>query len=249
MIIKSNTQLAEAIHSNYLLLPILNRFDIQLGFGNKTVKQVCNEKGVNISFFLEIINSFLNEDYFPQNQLQSFPMKLIIEYINRSHVYYTDLKIPQIENLMNKLYQEAPDKTKKSFQLIIDFFAVYKKELFIHIENEEENVHPYILKIDDAYQYDKITPEIKEMVKEESINNYVDEHDNVEDKLFDLKSLIIKYLPPASDYTLSNSLLFELFRLERDLNDHSRIEEKILVPKVQLIEEQILKNLKQKINQ
>lgn len=243
MIIKSSTQLAEAIHNNYLLLPILNRFDIQLGFGNKTVKQVCNDKQVNISFFLEIINSFLNEDYFPQAQLQSFPMKLIIEYIRRSHIFYTDLKIPQIESLMNRLYQEAPDNAKKPFQLIIDFFAVYKNELFIHIENEEKNVHPYILKIDEAFQHENITSEIKKIVKEEPINKYVDEHDNVEDKLFDLKNLIIKYLPPANDYTLSNSLLFELFRLERDLNDHSRLEEKILVPKVQHIEQQILKTL------
>ncbi len=105
MNIKANTQLVDAIHHNYLLLPILNRFDIHLGFGNRTVKQICDEKQV---------------------------------------------------------------------------------------------------------------------------------------KLFDLKNLIIKYLPPAKDYTLSNALLFEIFRLERDLNDHSRIEEKVLVPKMQLIEQQIL---------
>ena len=80
------------------------------------------------------------------------------------------------------------------------------------------------------------------MVKKESIDIYADDHDNVEDKLFDLKNLIIKYLPPADDYTLSNSLLIELFRLEQDLNDHSRIEEKVLVPKMQLIEKQILES-------
>lgn len=242
MIVKSNTQLAEAIHKNYLLLPILNRFDIHLGFGNKTVEQICNDKQVNISFFLEIINSFLNENYFPQSQLQSFPMKLIVEYINRSHIYYVELKIPQIEEMINRLYNEASEENKKSFLLIRDFFSDYKSELFIHIEKEEKNVHPYILKIDHAFQHKKITDEIKKLVKEESINKYVDDHDNVEDKLFDLKNLIIRYLPPANDYTLSNSLLYELFRLERDLNDHSRIEEKVLVPKMQLIEQQILGN-------
>lgn len=74
----------------------------------------------------------------------------------------------------------------------------------------------------------------------EPISNYADDHDNVEDKLFDLKNLVIKYLPPAQDYTLSNTILIELFRLERDLSDHSRIEDKVLVPKVAGIEEKIL---------
>ena len=51
---------------------------------------------------------------------------------------------------------------------------------------------------------------------------------------------MIKYLPPADDYTKSNAILYELFRLERDLSDHSRIEEKVLIPKVESIESQIL---------
>jgi regulator of cell morphogenesis and NO signaling len=240
MIVNANTPLTEVIHHNYLLLPILNRFDIQLGIGNKTVQQVCNEKKVNISFFLEIVNSFLNEDYFPQAELQSFPLRLIVDYINRSHVYYIDIKIPLIESLIDRLFDESSEENKKSFQLIRDFFSEYKNELFIHIEKEEKKVHPYILKIDEVFQKNNITGEVKKIVQEQSINKYADDHDNIEDKLYDLKNLLIKYLPPAKDYTLSNSLLFELFRLERDLNDHSRIEEKVLVPKMQLIEKQIL---------
>jgi regulator of cell morphogenesis and NO signaling len=94
--------------------------------------------------------------------------------------------------------------------------------------------------IDEASQNNKIDKRLKETVKKLSINHYAAEHDNVEDKLFDLKNLIIKYLPPAEDYTLSNTILYELFRLERDLNDHARIEEKVLVPKVQQVEKYIL---------
>ncbi|MBA7528470.1 hypothetical protein ES705_20656 [subsurface metagenome] len=79
---------------------------------------------------------------------------------------------------------------------------------------------------------------------EKSIDFFVDTHTNIEDKLYDLKNIIIKYLPPARDYTSSNALLFELFRLERDLNDHARIEDKVLVPKVQFLESQITGVLK-----
>ena len=243
MLLNASTKLAEAIHSNYLLLPILNRFGIHLGFGDKTVKQVCNELGVDQEFFLDIVNSFLDKEYFPKSELQSFPVNLIIDYIGKSHDYYVEKKIPQIENMIDRLLEETPNENKKPYQLIHNFFLEYKKELIDHINNEDQNVHPYIIKIDEAVRKNIIGEEIVRLVKEQSINIYADDHDNVEDKLFDLKNLIIKYLPPLEDYTLSNSILFELFRLERDLNDHARIEEKILVPKVQQIEQKILDNI------
>jgi regulator of cell morphogenesis and NO signaling len=240
MLVNESTKLVDVIHHQYLVLPILNRFNIQLGFGNKTVKEICTEQDVNPDFFLEIVNSFLNEDYFPETELKSFPLKYIIEYIKRSHVFYVDFKVPQIEQLIAELLDKSSTENRRSYELIRNFFLEYKTELVAHIEKEEKNVHPYVLKIDDAIQSKNIDEEIKNLVKNEPISLYADDHDNVEDKLFDLKNLMIKYLPPSHDYALSNSILYELFRLERDLGDHSRIEEKVLIPKVEALEKQIL---------
>ena len=240
MLVKDSTKLVDVIHHQYLILPILNRFNIQLGFGNKTVKEICAEQDVHLQFFLEIVNSFLDKDYFPQLELQNSPLKYIIEYIKRSHVFYVEIKIPQIEGLISDLIKSATDENRQSFELIQNFFHEYRNELITHIEKEEMNIHPYVLKIDEAFQNNGISKELIELVKNEPISLYADDHDNVEDKLYDLKNLMIKYLPPATDYTISNAILIELFRLERDLGDHSRIEEKVLIPKVESIEQQIL---------
>jgi regulator of cell morphogenesis and NO signaling len=240
MLIKETTKLVDVIHDNILILPILNRFDIQLGFGNKTVKEICEEQDVHPQFFLEIVNSFTDKNYFPQSELQSFPLKYIIAYIKRSHIYYLDFKVPQIEKQISELLENASAENRKSYELIQNFFQEYKSELIEHIEKEEKQIHPYILKIDEAFQNNIITKEIINLVKKEPISRYASEHENIEDKLFDLKNLMIKYLPPTKDYTLSNTILYELFRLESDLNDHSRIEETVLVPKIEGVEKQIL---------
>jgi regulator of cell morphogenesis and NO signaling len=240
MLFHENTKMAELIHANYQLLPILNRFDIHLGFGDRTIAEVCEVQKVNLVFFLEIINSFNDHHYFPQTQLQTFPLKLIISYIKKSHSYYLDHKIPQIENLIKHLSLLADPSTKNAFQLIEKFFNEYKEELLEHIQYEEKRVYPYVLAIDQAFLSGTIEDSVKKMIKAQSINKYAKEHHNIEDKLYDLKNLIIKYLPPSNDYTLSNTLLVELFRLERDLNDHSRIEDKVLVPKVQRLENELL---------
>jgi regulator of cell morphogenesis and NO signaling len=239
-----NTKMADLIHANYLLLPILNRFDIQLGFGDRTIEEVCTKQGVNVVFFMEIINSFNDHNYFPQAQLQSFPLNLIINYIKKSHLYYLDHKIPQIEDIISRLSLLADSTTKNAFHLMEKFFNEYKNELIEHIQHEEKNIYPYVLAIDVAYQSEDVDEPIKKRIRDCSINKYAKEHFNIEDKLYDLKNLIIKYLPPSKDYSLSNTLLVELFRLERDLNDHSRIENKVLIPKVQLIEGELLSRKK-----
>jgi regulator of cell morphogenesis and NO signaling len=68
-----------------------------------------------------------------------------------------------------------------------------------------------------------------------------EDHNQLEEKLFDLKNLIIKFLPPVKRKDILENLLIELFRLEDDLEDHSRIEEKVLLPKIIHLEQTILK--------
>lgn len=237
------TKLAEIIHINYLLLPILNRFGIQLGFGEKNVEEICKEMNLNIEFFLVIINSFHNHNYFPQDKLQRFDLILIVDYIKKSHSYYLELKVPQIEKLIQELSGRSDEKYKDQIRLIEKFFSEYKVELIAHIQEEENKIIPYVLTIGKAYSEGSLNVAHKHLVQENSINKFAGEHSNIEDKLFDLKNIIIKYLHPVKDNFTSNALLIELFRLERDLNDHARIEDKVLIPKVQYIETEILRKV------
>ncbi len=78
------------------------------------------------------------------------------------------------------------------------------------------------------------------MVKEYSITLYEKEHDDVEEKLNDLKNIIIKYLPTVKDQKNRFLLLKELSALENDLADHARIEDLILIPKVEILEKKAL---------
>jgi regulator of cell morphogenesis and NO signaling len=77
------------------------------------------------------------------------------------------------------------------------------------------------------------------------IENYAAEHDNIEDTLQELKTIIIKYLPPQEDYFLCYKILGQLDHLAEDMNNHSDMENKVLVPRVKIME-QILKGLETK---
>jgi regulator of cell morphogenesis and NO signaling len=242
MQIQSNMKMAEVIHVNYHLLQIISRFGICLGFGDKSVKQVCLDNSIDVDFFLEIVNSYNNKNYFPKRQLQGFSLRLIIEYLRKSHDFYLNTKIPQIAQLLKQLSDFAGSFTIESLQLIDKFFKEYKNELSVHIQREENKVYPYVFSVEEAFLTKNPTQEIITFIHKYSMEDYENEHDNVEDKLFDLKNIIIKYLPLPVDSNLSNAILFELFRLETDLKDHARIEDKVLVPKVKYMEKWILEH-------
>ena len=68
------------------------------------------------------------------------------------------------------------------------------------------------------------------------INQFEENHTNIEEKLSDLKNIIIKYLPDSCASKEQNDVLFEIFLFEEEINTHTLIEDRILIPFVQEIE-------------
>jgi len=235
MLIQKEMKLADVIHHDYNLIPVLNRFDIRLGFGDKTIEEICIEKNINIEFFLTILNAYHDHQFFPKKHLQSFPAEILIRYLNQSHNYYLEEKVPQIELLIDQLKNDK-NLDEKTFKLLKDFFSEYKKELTNHIQVEEERVYPYAQKLEKEITSGKVSESLIDEMKAYSITDYEETHDDVESKLYDLKNIIIKYLPSSENDQHYFNVLKELFLLENDLNEHSRIEDLILVPKVEAME-------------
>ena len=239
MNITKEMKMADVIHLNYQLLPVITRFNIQLGFGDKTVEEVCKIYDVNIDFFIEITNSFIDEDYIPHKELGSFPVGLMVDYLKKTHQYYLEEKMPELEKMIHHMSEISNQDANKT-ALLKNFFLEYKTELENHILREEKKIHPYIFYIENAFLSDPPPPDLKKRISEYSINDFAQEHDNVEEKLFDLKNIIIKYLPPCNDKALCNRILMELYRLEKDLNTHASLEDKVLIPKVEEMEKILL---------
>ena len=229
--ILQNTSLSKLIHSNFEILTVLQRFNIKLGIADKTINEVCKLYNINTNFFLEIINIFHNETYFSNNKLEHFSVKYITEFLTKSHNFYNDEKIPFIESLIEELHWKSDDHDR-NLAILKKFFYEYKTEVKTHTKHEEETVYPYAVFIGETCNGKQNLKKCNEKMKIYSITNYAQEHENIEEKLTDLKNIIIKYLPPPENQKIINKILFQLFRLEKDLNYHAIIEEKILVPKI-----------------
>ncbi len=238
MLLEKDMKLADVINHDYNLIPVISRFGIMLGFGDDSIESICNDNEINVDFFLTILNSFHDPMYLDEKYLQSFSATLLVNYLQRAHNYYLYNKIPEIESLIDDMvsHNEIDDVSHKLLQ---KFFEQYKHEFVKHIEREENRVYPYVVDLEKASTENSVLPTLITRIKEYSISSYEAEHENVEEKLMDLKNIIIKYLPSSKHQKIRYKLLKELVALEKDLHDHARLEDLILVPKVEALENRI----------
>ncbi len=241
MLIHENMKMAEVVLHDHTLVPVINRFGIHLGFGDRSIAEVCDQHHLNTRFFVAILNAFHDPDYFPQGELQNFPAAWLIDYLQKAHRYFLDEKLPEIAGLMDEMARSYPlDETASKY--MARFFSDYSVELKKHILREEEKVYPYVLQLEQAVENKDVNASLLRQVTDYPIAEYEAEHENVEEKLLDLKNILIKYLPEPQDDKPGYLVLRELFVLEKELNEHARIEDLILVPKVKSLEEKVKKD-------
>jgi regulator of cell morphogenesis and NO signaling len=233
-----NNKLATVIHKDHTLLPVINRLGIKLGFGDSTIKQLCTKEGIDVTFFVEIINVFHNESYFPEKKLLDFSVTIVIEYLLKTHNYYLEYVLPEQERLNDLFLQNCRAGCKEN-ELIRKFYNKFREEFIHHIQFEETRVFPYILGLNDSINKRIHRNGLSAHHRNFTIRGFEQEHDDLDEKMFDLKNIIIKYLPPNYNLNFGNSLLANLFMFEKDLKNHARIEDKILVPKVRQLEQLI----------
>lgn len=218
-----NTKMADVILTNGRLLYVLPYLGIELGFGEKTVKQVCNDKNVSAPLLLLICNIYTFVDYSPQSDdLKQIPIEGIISYLQSSHKDYLEVRMPQIINDIHNLVTTC---NLKNGAFLYSFCEKYEQEVIAHLKYEEEIVFPYIIQLLNG---------VKE--KQYKIKEYETNHSDIDASLNDLKNIIIKFLPPNCTIEKCRDILQNLFMFEFDLSKHTLLEDKILISLVEHIE-------------
>ena len=201
--------MADMIASNYDLILMLPRFGIHLGFGEKTVKEVCRDYGIDDHFFLTVCNIYTFDDYRPDDEEASrIDNRLVAEHLRASHRYYLEERLPHLQNHLDHITENAGH----SGEILRKYYADYCREVREHVRREEKNLTQML----------EGTPIVNE--------HYLKSHDNIRDKLSDLTQIIYKYLPSERLTEEMMELVFDILQLSRDLEKHAMIEELLLQP-------------------
>lgn len=225
-IYEADDKMISIIADNYDTLQSLGRFGINLGFGDKTVREVCEHQQVDTYTFLAVVNFTINGSREFDQELLSIPT--LLHYLKASHDYYLNFQLPFIR----KQLVDALDVNDSLAKLIIKLYDEYAQEIHLHMEYEEQTVFPYV---------------------DHLLNNQVDEnydigifsknHSKIDVKLRELKNIILKYLP--SDMRHNNQLtatLYNLYINEEWLLNHAMVEDFLFIPAISYLERKFKQN-------
>lgn len=214
----ADQRMSELINDNCLLLMVMSRFGISLGFGEQTVGEICKAQNVDCPTFLAVANFVSGKAC----NTGAVSLASLMDYLKGAHSYFLDFYLPQIRR---KLI-EAIDcsGTNEIAFLILKFYDGYVTEVRRHMEYENRTVFTYVdnlLKgtLSDSY----------------SISVFESQHNHIDMKLKELKDIIIRYCPEKGN-DLLNAVLFDIINCEQDLKSHCRLEDKLFVPTVEKLE-------------
>ena len=210
-------KMADLMDLDFSLLGVLARMGLSFGFGEATVDEVCSKAGINAETFLLICRVYALDGYRPTREgLEQTDLRDIVKYLRRSHAYYMEVGLKELAGALEETIEPC-DQTRKT--VIWRFFSDYKEELSKHFEYEEKHVFPHVEAVLSHTRGEQFT-----------IGEYEENHSNVQEKLDDLKNLVMKYLPPQCDQQQIFRVLHDIFILEKDLRKHTVIEDEILIP-------------------
>lgn len=188
--------------------------------------------------FIAALLRVFEEKLFSPGDFAAFPLPLIVDYIQRTHIYYLEKKLPEIEQSIILLsgYYESQHPILAALQ---NFFRHYVKDLSDHIAAEETNLLPYLGVLREASLSAAGFSRYLLLRSEYSIDRFLREHHDTEDELKDIRSTIRLYEPPVTNESLYRILLAQLQIFEQDLCIHAHIEEEVLIPKALTLEKEL----------
>lgn len=224
VVFSEQMKLADLIDVNFKLLNVLSRLGISLGFGENTIKEVCERQGINLNSFLLICNIYTYDSYMPSaDLLAGADPATIVDYLHNSHAFYLGKEFVGLENNLSAMVEPCDELQKK---IVAKFFSDYRTQVERHFEYEEDVVFPYVQSLIDGGRHESY-----------SIEQFEENHSNIDETLNDLKNIVLKYLPETCDTVLRNEVLYRIYRLEEDLLKHTLIEDNVLIPMVNKMEE------------
>ncbi len=224
---EADDKMISIIRDDYSILQVMGSFGIKMGFGDKTVREVCEEQGVDTFTFLAVVNFCIN-GYKDNSVIGKLSVETLLHYLRAAHHYFLDFELPYIRRELT----EALDPDDNLALLILKLFDNYAETLKSHMQYEEKTVFPFVEKL------------LEGKVSHHSpLETYSKHHGKSDHQLTELKNIIIKYLP--DDRLRNNRLtatLYDIFNTEHLLALHVEVEEELFVPTINQLEQKCKKS-------
>ena len=226
------TSINDLIDNSKMLQLITERLD------HIPKNEAINQLEMNHELIELILNLYNDDEDFSFEKMQTFSVEDILSYLQVTHQYYLNKKLPEIEQSLLHIFSKY-EQSHRLLASLAFFFNTYKNKLIDHIRMEENQLFPYIKEMIVASKMKIKCIESLEINPCFSIEKFISSHSPIEDELKEVSQIIKQYsgneaIPLPYKIFLNQVDLFEL-----ELRKHAIIEDQVLVPMVIELEKKL----------
>ena len=200
----------------------MGRFGMTIGFGEKTILDVCQQCNVDVNAFLAVMNYVKNNTIDSIGSISSKEgVASLLKYLKNSHRYFLDYQFP---SMRRSLIDSIEMQNEIAF-LVLKYYDIYVEEVRLHMANEDDTTFAWV---EQMLNDDSTLSESGQLLSRH--------HDSIEKKLGELKNLFLQYYPQKDNNNELNSVVIELYRTEEELRSHCLIEDNLFTPAVRKLE-------------
>ncbi len=228
---KDSIPMWEVIRRDPKVLRAMSRFNIPLGVGELTVREVCEKYGVDTDTFLAVATFIkFGEESAPLYQ-DRINLSSLMDYLTGAHDWFLAFQFPKLRRMLIEAV-DCSERNETAF-LILKFYDDYIASVRRHMVYENTHIFPYVhyLLSEGSNQ-----PTHEIVPSEKDFETYLKGHNGMSDKLGELKNVLVKYGVAGAEVNLINDVVYDIYVSEEELNIHCSIENKLFIPAIAKME-------------
>tara|TARA_B100001287_G_scaffold51633_1_gene40560 strand:- start:11335 stop:12054 length:720 start_codon:yes stop_codon:yes gene_type:complete len=211
------------------------RYDIPKN-SDSSLDVIALNKELNPDFIIDLIRCYDDYQNINNTDFNQYRIPVLVDYLEKSHKYYIDKRLPEIEQCLDKLIKQESNPLT---YLILNFFEEYKFDLISHFDKEDNLIFPFCKSLFN-YRYYKTESDLVYITKNgANAMRFINDHHKSKDELKKLQDILIKYKAPVKNLSFFQIFIQQLSLFEKDLKIHAEIEDNILEKKIKAINQEL----------
>ena len=236
MNIQEKTMIGDFVAHDFRTAAIFTKYGIDFCCkGQRTIDEVCAKDDINETNLLNDLNAVLATKNDSEVDFNSWPLDLMVDYIEKTHHRFVEEKTPVILQFLDNLCSVHGSNHPELFE-ITKLFKDSSEELGPHMKKEEMILFPFVKEMISATKSHGSVNEPPFMTVKNPISAMMHEHEHEGERFKKIASLTNNYTPPAdacNTYQVTYAMLQEF---EQDLHKHIHLESNIVFPKAKALE-------------
>lgn len=221
--IQANQIIGALVASDYRTASVFKKYGIDFCCqGKRSIQAACDTGNLSSAEVVEELNRVSSDLAEPALDYKTWPLDLLVDYIEKIHHRYVEEKIAEIQPYLDKVCRVHGERHPELLS-ISRHFNEASNALRQHMKNEEQYVFPFVRSMGNIQESGKLTESIQVMIRE---------HSNEGERFAQIAKLSNNYTPPVGA-CVTYRVLFELLKeFENNLHLHIHLENNIVFPQL-----------------